>query len=88
MGPVPVNVSMILMKIVSMAEVDDTIEFQFEIMLEWQENRAHSHNHKDEGPLNAHSDGDIKKVWIPHVIYDNTDQKESTRLGDNDEWRT
>ena len=35
-------------------------------------------------------DKDIEKLWLPLVIYDNTDQKESTRLGEygNGEWTT
>ena len=36
------------------------------------------------------SDEDIKRLWLPLVIYDNTDQKENTRLGEygNGEWST
>ena len=34
------------------------------------------------------SDADIGQLWLPLVIYDNTDQKESTRLGENWEWVT
>ena len=33
---------------------------------------------------------DIETLWLPHVIYENTDQKETTRLGEfgNGEWLT
>ena len=31
---------------------------------------------------------DIQLLWLPEVIYENTDQKESTRLGENWEWKT
>ena len=27
-------------------------------------------------------------MWLPLIVYDNTDQKESTRLGENWEWVT
>ena len=27
-------------------------------------------------------------MWLPEVIYENTDQKESTRLGETWEWKT
>ena len=31
-------------------------------------------------------DEDIKQLWLPIVIYDSTDQKESTGLGNIGEW--
>ena len=36
------------------------------------------------------NDEDIKKLWLPLILYDNTDQKETTRLGEygNGEWGT
>ena len=37
--PVPVNISIILMKIVGVHEVEHTIVLQFEIVLNWKENR-------------------------------------------------
>ena len=73
------------MKVVSLTEVAHTIEFQFEIMLEWSENRATYLTLKQKSSLNALSDNDIQLLWLPVVIYDNTDQKESTKLG---EWST
>ena len=44
--PVPVRISIILMKIVRIEEVDHKIEFQFGIVLEWPEIRALFHNLK------------------------------------------
>ena len=38
--------------------------------------------------MNALTTEDIAKLWLPKVIYENTDQKETTRLGDNWEWET
>ena len=31
---------------------------------------------------------DIKTLWLPLIVYDNTDQKEVTRLGMEWEWAT
>ena len=31
---------------------------------------------------------DIEKLWLPEIIYENTDQKESSRLGVEWEWKT
>ena len=41
-----------------------------------------------ETSLNALTDEDIKTIWLPLVVYDNTDQKEATRLGMEWEWAT
>ena len=59
-------------------------------MLEWRESdRVVYNNLKKDTSLNALSDDDIRKLWLPRVIYDNTDQKEVTRLGEfgNGEWK-
>ena len=87
--PVQLNISIDLLKIVDMEETDHKIDFQFEITLEWKENnRIVYHNLKKDDSLNALSKDDIEKLWLPLVIYDNTDQKEMTRLGMGWEWNT
>ena len=86
--PVHVKIAITLMKVVEIEETDHSIRLQFEINLQWRENRATYYNLKDKTSLNAFTDHDISKLWLPLVIYDNTDQKESTRLGENWEWVT
>ena len=83
--PVPVKVSILLMKIIKMEEVEHKIDLQFQITLQWNENRATFLNLKTETSLNALKENDIQQLWLPDVVYDNTDQKESTKLGD---WKT
>ena len=78
--PVNVNVSMDLLKVVQIVEVDNKIQMQFTIFLEWYEGRANYFNLKDEVTLNALSQDDIDVMWLPYVIYDNTDNKEATQL--------
>jgi len=88
-GPVKVFISLDFLKIVDIAEEDNSIEIQLEITLKWTENRATYYNLKQDPVLNALPQKDISKLWLPEVIYENTDQKESTRLGDgNWEWKT
>ena len=86
--PVQVNISISLLNIVEIDEVDFSITFQFEINLEWFEYRAAFHNLKDKVYMNSLTEEDIKKLWLPMVIYENTDQKERTRLGVDWEWTT
>ena len=86
--PVLVNISIVLMEVVSMDEVDHSIELQFEIILNWKENRAAYLNLKQKTALNKMTDEDIKRLWLPLIIYTNTDQKRTTRLGMDWEWST
>ena len=86
--PVPVNVSLTLFKVVAIEEEDHSIELQFQISLEWKENRATYYNLKPKSYLNALSMDEINTLWLPLVIYTNTDQQETTRLGCCVEWST
>ena len=86
--PVPVNVSLTLFKVVAMEEEDHSIELQFQISLAWKETRATYHNLKPKSYLNALSLDEINTLWLPLVIYLNTDQQETTRLGVEWEWST
>ena len=45
-------------------------------------------NLKRDTALNALNYDDIGQLWLPLLIYTNTDQKESTRLGWINEWST
>ena len=38
--------------------------------------------------LNALTQNDIERLWLPRVIFENTDQKDTTRLGVAWEWDT
>ena len=86
--PADVSISITLMKVVEIEEVDHSIHLQFQISLSWKENRLIYHNLKKQTSLNALTSGDIKTIWLPRVVYDNTDQKEVTRLGVEWEWAT
>ena len=86
--PVEVKVSLTLFKVVAIEEEDHSIELQFQINLEWKENRATYYNLKSESYLNALSKDEINSLWLPLVVYLNTDQQETTRLGENWEWST
>ena len=88
--PADVSISIVLMKVVEIEEVDHSIHLQFQISLSWRENRVKYQNLKKEVSLNSLSEEDIKTIWLPLIFYDNTDQKASTRLGEygNGEWMT
>ena len=79
--PVAVNVSLTLFKIVAIKEDDHSIQLQFRISLQWKDNRATYYNLKPASYLNALSLEEIKSLWLPLVVYVNTDQQLTTRLG-------
>ena len=49
------------------------------VSLEWQDDRMLFHKLKERSSLNKIEDSAIRELWLPIVIYENTDQKESTR---------
>ena len=83
-----VSISISLMKVVEIEERDHSIHLQFEINMQWRENRVKYQNLKGKTSLNALTKPDISMLWLPLIIYDNTDQKDSTRLGESWEWVT
>ena len=83
-----VSISITLMKVVEIEEVDHSIHLQFQISLTWKENRVKYQNLKKRTSLNALTIDDVNTIWLPLIVYDNTDQKEVTRLGESWEWAT
>ena len=83
-----VSISLDILKLVDIKEEDYSIEIQFSITLKWNDTRVIYHNLKEEKALNALGNEDIRRVWLPEVIYENTDQKDTTRLGADWEWTT
>ena len=86
--PTKVNISITLMKVVEIEEVDHSIHLQFQISLSWKENRVRYQNLKKQTSLNALTMDNIFRIWLPLIVYENTDQKEVTRIGMEWEWAT
>ena len=83
-----VSISITLMKVVEIEETDHSIHLQFQISLSWKENRVIYQNLKKQTSLNALTDENLNTIWLPLIVYDNTDQKVVTRLGMDWEWAT
>ena len=79
---------MTLYKIVAVKEDMHSIQLQFQISLRWKDNRATYYNLKPDSYLNALSLEEINSLWLPLVVYVNTDQQLTTRLGWVNEWKT
>ena len=87
-GSVDVIVTLDILRLVDIDENDYSIKIQFEITMIWKENRATYQNLKIKDSLNALEQSDFEQLWLPKVVYENTDQKETTRLGSTWEWET
>ena len=70
-----ITVSIDLMSILEISEVDSSIEFQFQIYLTWLDPRLTFQNLKDEQFLNTISSLDEEKIWIPQVVFFNNPSK-------------
>ena len=75
-----VYVSLDILKLVNIEEVTHSITIQFQITLEWRDERMLFYNLKNKSFLNKLDDSAIDELWLPRIIYENTDQKESTRF--------
>ena len=78
-----VNVSISLLKVFDINEERGAIDLQFEITLDWIDKRITYNNLKNDTYLNSLKGEEMQKIWLPLVIYDNTNQKETSRLGEN-----
>ena len=43
---------------------------------------------QEDWTVNTVGETDVKRLWLPLLIYTNTDQQETTRLGERWEWST
>ena len=84
----PVKVSLTLQKVIAIEEGDYSISFKFKISLMWRENRVTYENLKTDSTNNLLRQDEVRMLWLPLVIYWNTDQEETTRLGMEWEWKT
>ena len=75
--PVKVKVSTSLMNVLAISEFSHTIDLKLGITLEWYENRVLYHNLKSKEALNTLSDMEAASIWIPYIIFKNTDNDEA-----------
>ena len=85
--PAKVFVGIRILKVVDIDEENSFIEIQFRITLKWKEMRASYYNLKKDAFLNVLSEKNLGQLWLPEMVYENTDQKDSTRIKDW-EWKT
>ena len=70
-------------------ETEHKIDLSFAITLEWSDIRVRYHNLKKKSALKVLSSDDVEEnLWLPYIIYENTDNSDTTRLAREREWTT
>ena len=83
--PVNVNISMAVMDVLSISEVDLVYVLKFRFLMVWYDYRLKYHNLKRKRSLNSLSREEIERLWIPFVVFSNTENQEATKGGDETE---
>ena len=78
--PVKINISTTLRNVIDISEVNHIIELKYAISLNWYENRAVYQNLKTKEALNMMSDQELSSLWIPFIIFENTDNDEAVSI--------
>ena len=69
-----------VMKVMDISEVDSEIGVQYNLMMSWTDSRLTFWNLKAESYLNTVSRQDAVKVWYPKLQFYNTKEKEETKV--------
>ena len=83
--PVNVQMSMAVMDILDINEVDLNFVLKFRLLMEWYDHRLVYHNLKLERSENLLTREEIEKLWIPFVVFSNTYYNDATTGDDNTE---
>ncbi len=86
-GKTPVSISVDLLSILEIMEVDGTIAIQLEASLSWRDERLTMYNLKERTDLNTLTTRERNLLWIPEVVFSNTEDKLET-MNDNKAYMT
>ena len=75
-----IKVSSDIIDILEMDEINSIFQVQFYLHFTWYDNRLTYFDLKDDIGLNTLSPEEKQKIWIPELIFDNTEFKLSTSL--------
>ena len=81
--PVNVDISMDIIDVLQIIEVQQEFELKLSLIMEWYDSRIIFHNLKKSRSANVPTTEEILKLWLPFVIFDNTKQNEATVLDGN-----
>lgn len=77
--PINVSVSFAVMDILSIAETDLVYNLKYRFIMRWYDYRLKYHNLKIETAANSFTSEEVNQLWIPYVIFANTENSEYTK---------
>jgi len=83
--PVNINISIAVKDILSIQEVNLVYVLKFRLLMEWYDYRLTYHNLKMERSSNLLAKEDIQELWIPFVVFENTENNDATKNDDDTE---
>ena len=76
--PVQVNVTMTILKILKITEVDHLFTMKFVMIMEWYDHRLKYYNLKSKKSANALTTEEAQTIWIPKLVFSNTQENDVT----------
>ena len=76
--PVNVNLSVTVIDVLSILEKDLQIMLKFRLFMNWYDYRLSYHNLKESKLLNSLTRNEVEQIWIPFIIFSNTENSEFT----------
>jgi hypothetical protein len=70
--PVKINISMTVVDVIKIKEVDHIYTLKFRLKLEWFDYRVKYHNLKKVRASNSLTLEEVNKLWIPNLVFENT----------------
>ena len=83
--PANVNVYIAIRDILSIQEVDHVFSQKFRFFMEWYDYRLIYHNLKLSRSSNSLGVAEVEKLWIPFIVFENTENSEATRRSEDAE---
>ena len=77
---VKINISTDVIDILNINEVEQTFKIKFQLILNWYDFRLVFHNLKESRMANSPSIQEVEKLWIPNIIFENTENNDVTTL--------
>ncbi|XP_023332381.1 uncharacterized protein LOC111704387 [Eurytemora carolleeae] len=81
--PADIVVSITLRDILRIEEINHGFTLKFLMEMEWYDYRLNYFNLKVNQSLNALSTEEVQNIWIPFILFDNTEHNDATK-GDED----
>ena len=76
--PVMINVSISVIDVLKIEEVNHVYVLKFRLTLEWYDYRIQYYNLKKQRSSNALSLEEHNQLWIPYLVFENTENNEAT----------